>query len=126
MAAIDEYLSRQVGAHGGAPGPAGKATALDMLRNYHLPDTGAGHRQHLLSQPHAPAAAGDMEHHGLFNRSQVEIGKQDFQQKGDIQAMVKILFHSSIFPISPQGRYLIITMFGFFMNCQQHQMELNI
>ncbi|MNR50592.1 hypothetical protein D3C85_1701350 [compost metagenome] len=53
-----------------------------MLRHDHLTGTGAGHRQHLIPQPHTPAAAGDMEHHSLIDGGQFKVGQQVFQHKG--------------------------------------------
>ncbi|MNR11688.1 hypothetical protein D3C85_1279990 [compost metagenome] len=53
-----------------------------MLRDDHLAGAGAGQRQHLLPQTHAPAAAGDMEHDGLINGGQLKVGQQVFEHKG--------------------------------------------
>ncbi len=88
LTAIGGYLGGQAGERGSVelrghqPLVAGKAAALDMLRHDHLPGTGAGHHQHLIPQPHAPAAAGDMEHHCLIEGGQLKVGQQVFQHKG--------------------------------------------
>ncbi|MNV27407.1 hypothetical protein D3C71_1185560 [compost metagenome] len=52
-----------------------------MLRHYHLPGAGTGDAEHRLPQPHAPAAAGDMEHHCLIDGGQLKVGQQVFQHK---------------------------------------------
>ena len=73
---------RGVELRGHQPLVAGKAAALDMLWHYHLAGTDAGHRQHLIAEPHAPAAAGDMEHDGLIDGGQLKVRQQVFQHKG--------------------------------------------
>lgn len=88
LAATGGHLGRQAGEGGGVelrdhqPLVAGKTAALDMLWHDHLPGTGSGHRQHRLLQPHAPAAASDMEHDGLIDGGQLKVGQQVFQHKG--------------------------------------------
>lgn len=88
LTAIPRHLGGQAGKRRGVelrghqPFVAGKTAALDMLRHNHLAGTGAGDAEHRLPQPHAPAAAGDMEHHRLIYRYKVEMGQQVFQHKG--------------------------------------------
>ncbi|MNP70121.1 hypothetical protein D3C76_1663120 [compost metagenome] len=53
-----------------------------MLRHDHLAGAGSSHRQHLIPQHHAPAAAGDMEHHCLIDGGQLKVGQQVFEHKG--------------------------------------------
>lgn len=94
-AAVAETLTAIVGNLGGQAGKrrgvelrghqplvAGKAAALDMLRHDHLAGAGAGYRQHGFPEPHAPTAAGDMEHDGLIDGGQLKVGQQVFQHKG--------------------------------------------
>lgn len=88
LPAIAGDLGGQAGERGGVefrghqPLVAGKAAALDMLRHNYLAGAGAGQRQHRLPQPHAPAAAGDMEHHCLIDGGQLKVRQQVFQYKG--------------------------------------------
>lgn len=88
LAAIAGDLGGQAGEGGGVelrghqPLVTGKAAALDMLRHDHLAGAGAGQRQHLIAEPHAPAATGDMEHHCLIDGGQLKVGQQVFQHKG--------------------------------------------